>query len=451
VISIGLQGSGRAELNVAGGLIDNTGRNVTFSGGTNGSFHWTGTGVVNMNAGTLLTNAIVYDPNVASANASSYVNFNGGTLKASSASTAFLPAFTPSGTGINRVTVNGAFGSFAGGAVIDTNGFDSTIGADLLAPTGDGVTSLNLDNVGSGYIGAPAVRILNGDNSPSTATAYASVGTDPSDLATFGKLTGVVITNPGNITGIPTVNLIGGGGTGATISVATTGANTSGGLTKLGAGTLTLTGTSTYTGPTTVSAGTLTVNGALANTSTTISDTGTLKGSGAIAGPVSILSGGTLASGNSIESLTTGALTLAGGSTFAYEIDNDAAAAAAGDLTAVTGNLTLSVLNNANLTLSELGAGSWSLGEKLTLLSYSGTWNGGLFNYGGTLADDSTFNFSGSQWMFNYNDTIAGSNFTGDLTNNLPNPSFVTMTVVPEPSTCLLGSLGLLVLLRRRR
>jgi len=217
---------------------------------------------------------------------------------------------------------------------------------------------------------------------------------------------------------------------------------------KGGTGAWTLSGTNTYTGSTTVSGGTLAVNGSLASASSvTVQNGGTLQGSGIIGGSVTIQNGGTLATGNSIESLATGALSLQALATFAQEINNDAAATVAGDLTAVTGNLTLDLGNAAILTLTELGSGSWSANEKLTLISYSGTWNGGLFNYGGTLADDSTINFSGATWQFNYNDTVAGSNYTSDLTGT----SFVTMTVIPEPRAALLGGLGLLMLLRRRR
>jgi len=214
-------------------------------------------------------------------------------------------------------------------------------------------------------------------------------------------------------------------------------------------GTVVLSGTNTYTGATTVSGGTLAVNGSLASASSvTVQSGGTLQGSGSIGGSVTIQNGGKLATGNSIESLATGALSLQALATFAQEINNDAAATVAGDLTAVTGNLTLDLANTAILTLTELGSGSWSANEKLTLISYSGTWNGGLFNYGGTLADDSTINFSGATWQFNYNDTVAGSNYTSDLTGT----SFVTMTVIPEPNVAaLLGGLGTLLLLRRRR
>ncbi len=120
----------------------------------------------------------------------------------------------------------------------------------------------------------------------------------------------------------------------------------------------------------------------------------------------------------------------------------------AGDLTSVTGTLTLSLLNDAILRLAELGSGSWSFGEKLTLIRYSGIWNGGLFKLdGNTLADDSIINVSGMDWEFNYHDATAGSNWTGDLSGS----SFVTMTAVPEPTIPFLGGLGLLGLLRRRR
>ena len=236
--------------------------------------------------------------------------------------------------------------------------------------------------------------------------------------------------------------------TGNTTISANIGSNVTGVTQNSATSRLVLSGTNTYTGATNVNAGVLAVNGSLANTTTTVGNGGTLQGSGSIGGSVTVQGGGTVASGNSIQSLATGALTLEALATFAYEIDNDAPANEAADLTAVTGNLTIDLGNTAILTLGELGSSSWTIGEKLTLISYSGTWNGGLFNYGGTLADDSTINFSGMGWLFNYNDTVAGTNYTGDLTGS----RYVTMTAIPEPSvTTLLGGLGILALLRRRR
>lgn len=231
-------------------------------------------------------------------------------------------------------------------------------------------------------------------------------------------------------------------------------------LTKMGAGTQVLSGTNTHTGATSVTAGVLAVNGTLANTSTTtVSGTGTLKGGGSVNSNVTIDNGGTLASGTSIESLAVGGnLAFNNGSSFEYELDKDVAPTVAGDLTAVTGSLSLS--GTVTLNIVETGTGSWEFGtplgdafgspaaDKLTLISYNGTWNGGLFTYLGNLVqDDSGILINGQQWWFNYNDTSAGTNFTGDLGGAT---RFVTITV-PEPGAALLGGIGLLILIRRRR
>jgi len=240
-IALGYEGAGRTgAMTVAGGLVDNTGRNVSF-----GQNNAASVSSLNLNAGALITNAMT----LGTGGAIGYLNFNGGTLRAAVDSTAFVPNLTAS-------YVNGPFGSFTGGAVIDSAGRNVTIAAPMLAPTGDGVTSLALGTAGSGYIGAPYVEITGGGGTG--ATGYAEVDLDP-ESPTFGQVTGVVITNPGvNYTSAPTVNLLGGGGTGASVTSGI-GANTSGGLLKTGAGTLTLSGTNTYTGATTVNGGTLSI------------------------------------------------------------------------------------------------------------------------------------------------------------------------------------------------
>ena len=230
-----------------------------------------------------------------------------------------------------------------------------------------------------------------------------------------------------------------------------------GGLTVSGAANSTdysiqLTADNTYSGGTTVTSGTLHVN------NTTGSGTGsgsvnvdggaTLGGTGIIAGSVMINSGGTLAPGASIESLETGSLTLNGGAIFAYELNSSVAASVAGDLLAINGDLTIDLTTAAILTLTDLGSDTWNVGDKLTLMSYSGTWNGGLFEHDSlTLANNDTFTFGGIDWLFRYDDNIAGSNFTDDLTGS----SFVTMTAIPEPKTALLGAIGLLMMFGRRR
>lgn len=107
-----------------------------------------------------------------------------------------------------------------------------------------------------------------------------------------------------------------------------------GGLTKSGAGILTLTGTNTYTGDTTIDAGTLVVNGSIAgNVQNNLN--GTLKGTGSIGGSVATL--GTIAPGNSIGTLTVGSYVSNVGSTYEAEVD----AAGNSDLIDATGSATI--------------------------------------------------------------------------------------------------------------
>jgi autotransporter-associated beta strand protein len=328
-----------------------------------------------------------------------------------------------------------------------TTGAVNHTGSLTLQGTATGDTTIG-SNIGANVTGvtqnsATSRLILSGTNTYTGATTISAGTLQIGAAGTTGRLsTSSAITNNGALV-FNRSNAVTQGTDFASVIAGT------GSVTQSGAGKLTLSGANTYTGATSVSAGTIAVNGSLANTSTTVSSGGTLQGSGSIGGSVTVQGGGIIAAGNSIESLTTGALTLEADSTFAYEINNDAAAGVAGDLTAVTGNLTLDLGNLSILTLGELGAGSWSIGEKLTLISYSGAWNGGLFSYSSsTLADDSNINFSGMEWSFNYNDAAAGTNYTGDLTGT----SYVTMTAIPEPNTAaLVGGLGMLALLRRRR
>ena len=390
--------------------------------------------------------------------------------------------------GAGTTTLNAA-NTFGGGVTIKNGTLESkttttTLGTGTVTMGGTGSTGstyltgqnnsnafvINAPDSGTvaiGANGAGSAFTLSGGitlNGNLTIQTYNNIinGTTKAQSGFTGGITGtgnVILNNNGlaantitmstsaiNHTGSLTLQ---GTATGNTTISANIGSNVTGVTQNSATSRLVLSGTNTYTGATTVSAGTLAVNGSLANTSTTVGSGGTLQGSGSMGGSVTVQSGGTIAAGNSIESLTTGALTLQAGSTFAYEIDNDAAAGVAGDLTAVTGILTLDLGNAALLTLGELGSGSWTIGEKLTLISYSGAWNGGLFSYSSsTLADDSTINFSSMEWLFNYNDAAAGTNYTGDLAGS----SYVTMTAIPEPNAAaLVGGFGMLALLRRRR
>lgn len=132
------------------------------------------------------------------------------------------------------------------------------------------------------------------------------------------------------------------------------------------------------------------------------------------------------------------------GSTFAYEAANNTATG--GDLMVVNGALSLTGVT-LDLSAANLGLGTWALGNKLTLISYTGAAiTSGFTGY----TDDTTYTggiFGLNQWVFNYDDAAKGANYNGEATGS----SFVTFTVIPEPHAALLSGLGMLALLRRRR
>ena len=251
-------------LNVAGGTVTVGAQSILFGNSTtNGTGN---TGFINLDAGTLSVGANMTSSVNATGGNNAYLGFAGGTLKTTAALSKWIPASTPGITysavlygAIDNSAVNGA-PSFAGGLTVNTNGFDSTLNdatSVLTGATGVGVTQANLSVAGgTGYIGAPAVLfsttgVVPGGN---PAAGYA--------LISNGQVTGIVITNPGTYAAgtVPTVTLVGGGGSGALVTAgALNSANVSGGLTKTGAGTLTLAGINTYSGATTINGGTLSV------------------------------------------------------------------------------------------------------------------------------------------------------------------------------------------------
>ncbi len=176
-------------------------------------------------------------------------------------------------------------------------------------------------------------------------------------------------------------------GTTAKIDVATGGTNltwsgssgaSSGGLTKLGPGTLTIDATAShgYTGATIVSAGTLAVNNALTSTSSiSISSGAFLTGSGSIGGSLTHTAGTInpgVVGGTSAGTLTfTGPMTLNGG-TVQYDVDGSQLAnPLAQDLVKANGGLTIT---SATIDLEFLPPASPPASAfDYTLFTYNGT------------------------------------------------------------------------------
>ena len=223
-------GSGQTTIiNVLGGTVATSNNSeIGFLGGT---------GILNLIGGVTTVSAV----NGAWAGSQGDLNFNGGTLQASGATSAFIAV-------LNAYV-------YGNGATIDNANNLITVTQPLLAPTGNGVNGVASWTPGAGYIAPPIVTIAPGagDSTGTGATAIAQIN------PLTGTVTNVVITCPGvNYTATPVFTLTGGGATTpATITGQPPTANFSGGLTSIGTGGLILDGASTYTGSTVVSAGTL--------------------------------------------------------------------------------------------------------------------------------------------------------------------------------------------------
>ena len=244
-------GSGTAVMNLG-----------TQAGGTN--FYTTGGGGLEVNG---------------AGNATATLNLNAGTLNLSQGS---IYQFTGSGTGtvnLNGAVVNAGVSGltlinntltsanvYNGGANFNVpTGSSAIVSANLLATTGNGIyaggtggTFAVTGNGSVGYVGAPLVFSISG-GSGSGAMAVADM--------TNGAITGVTITNPGQgyQVGDNLTFTFSDGGYNSTATpfnytlTAADLATNNGGLTKTGAGLLTLSGSSTYTGNTLVKGGTLAV------------------------------------------------------------------------------------------------------------------------------------------------------------------------------------------------
>ncbi|MBM3868228.1 MAG: hypothetical protein FJ384_04775, partial [Verrucomicrobia bacterium] len=311
------------------------------------------------------------------------INLNGGTIVTNQA-TANLINFNNTN---NTLTANSGAFVYAGGLTVDTNGLNSTIPSPLRAPAGLGVQSIAVSTEGTGYIGAPLVRITGGTGSG--ATAMANMVDDGSGNGTF-KIGSLTITNPGTgylVTDTLTVSFVDNASvytTQATLGAVTfNSGNVSGGLTKTGAGTLTLSGANTYLGGTNINNGTLALgaNNVLATAGNVTITGGTLDmvSFNNAVGTVS-LQGGAITG-------TTGVLT----SSANYDLRNGSVSASLGGAVGLNkttaDTVTLSKANTySGVTSVTGGTLAFSAGNQLGDASATNTLtlNGGTLSYTGS-------------------------------------------------------------------
>jgi hypothetical protein len=225
-----------------------------------------------------------------------------------------------------------------------------------------------------------------------------------------------------------------------------------GGLAKVGTGTLELSGANGFTGTTDVGAGKLVVNGSTAGGAVTVQNNASLGGSGTLGGSTTFQSGSTHTPGNSpgLQSFTSG-LTYNTGSTFEWELIGNTTSGRGSifDGVNVSGN-SLSIFAGVTSSLIFNGASSavdWTdsfWGSSRDWLVFSST--AGITS-GPSIFD--TINISNDKNGVSLSAARAGAFFSWSQSGN---DLFLNYTNVPEPSSMvILGVVALGVAYRARR
>lgn len=303
---------------------------------------------------------------------------------------------------------------------------------------------------GDSLVFSGTTRLSNTNNIANLSIADITFSTGPFVLS------GQALTLTGNITNnsssLQTINMALGLSAGDHTLATTSGNMTIAGnltgaganLIKTGANQLNLTGTASYTGNTTVSQGTLSYSNSYSvNSSATMGGAGTI----AMQGSASLSVNGKIAPGNGTTpgtltinlSSTTGGVTMNSGASFEFHLGT----ANVSDMLAIAGAASGDVaFNNNNINFMGTGvAGVYKLFD--TSSNNANTWTGLTVNAGGQIT--AGLAYSGLAGGYTANLFMGGNSYGGD------SGDIYVQVVIPEPSTALLGGLGALTLLLRRR
>ncbi len=210
-----------------------------------------------------------------------------------------------------------------------------------------------------------------------------------------------------------------------------------GDLIKSGSGSMTISATSNYTGTTSVNQGKLVVNGSISTSALTTVFSGAYLGGSGMVGALTVNSGAFVTPGNS-----PGILTVNGNYTQAGQYTAEVTGTTAGSQYDQIGvNGTVDITGGGLVAL--FSSGSYALGDKLFILLNDGT-DAITGTYTGYAQGDVVASYGGFDWQISYAADSTGNTFSGG--------NDIALMAVPEANVAaLIGGLGLISMLRRRR